>query len=46
LDERNHNVCSERALAYVMDDLSGVDIDREVDFQFAEFLITKGVFVP
>ena len=26
-----------------MDDLSGVDIDREIDFKFVEFLIKEGL---
>lgn len=35
---------SERTVPYVMDDISGFDIDREIDFKFAEFLIQEGLF--
>ena len=28
---------------YVMDDFAGIDIDREIDFQFIEFLLKKGL---
>jgi CMP-N-acetylneuraminic acid synthetase len=28
---------------YVMNDNAGIDIDREVDFLFVEFLVNKGI---
>jgi len=38
------SIHSGKAIVYVMDDISAFDIDREVDFQFIEFLLEKGVF--
>ncbi|MHA2118076.1 MAG: acylneuraminate cytidylyltransferase family protein [Candidatus Thorarchaeota archaeon] len=35
---------SDRARVYVMDEISSVDIDTELDFSFAEFLLTSGFF--
>ncbi len=46
MDETNWHVCSERSLPYVMDDMAGVDIDREIDFLYVEVLIERGVFTP
>jgi CMP-N,N'-diacetyllegionaminic acid synthase len=46
LDDRDRHICSERAVVYVMDDLSAVDIDSELDFKFIEFLMKEGVFIP
>lgn len=37
-------VLTERSAVHVMDELSGVDIDREVDFKFVEFLIKEGLW--
>jgi CMP-N,N'-diacetyllegionaminic acid synthase len=34
----------EREKVYVMDEISSVDIDREIDFKFVEFLIESGLF--
>ncbi|MHA1862333.1 MAG: acylneuraminate cytidylyltransferase family protein, partial [Candidatus Thorarchaeota archaeon] len=34
----------ERERVYIMDELSSIDIDREVDFQFIEFLLERGLF--
>lgn len=34
-------VFTERSAVHVMDELSGVDIDREVDFRFVEFIIKE-----
>lgn len=42
LDDRNTFVVSDRSSYYVMPDISGYDIDREIDFEFIEFLIAKG----
>lgn len=33
-----------KEIVYVMDDISGFDIDREIDFQFIEFLLEEKVF--
>jgi CMP-N,N'-diacetyllegionaminic acid synthase len=44
LDPNNWHVCSDRSLAYVMDELSFIDIDREIDFLCVEFLMEQGVF--
>lgn len=38
------SIHSGKAVVYVMDDISAFDIDREIDFQFIEFLLKKGVF--
>jgi CMP-N,N'-diacetyllegionaminic acid synthase len=34
----------EREKVYVMDEISSVDIDREIDFKFIEFLIESDYF--
>jgi CMP-N-acetylneuraminic acid synthetase len=34
---------SDRTQVYVMDDVAGVDIDREVDFKYVEFLAKEGL---
>lgn len=39
-----NSIHSGKAIVYVMDDISGFDIDRDIDFQFIEFLLEKGVF--
>ncbi len=41
-DERHTTAISGRTLAWVMDEHSAFDIDTEEDFQFIEFLTTKG----
>ena len=39
-DKKNETVTStDKAAIYVMDDISAVDIDSELDFRFIEFLI-------
>jgi N-acylneuraminate cytidylyltransferase/CMP-N,N'-diacetyllegionaminic acid synthase len=38
------SVHSGRALVHVMDDISAHDIDRNIDFEFIEYLLDKGVF--
>jgi CMP-N-acetylneuraminic acid synthetase len=43
LDESTRSAISDRSFAFVMDELSAVDIDSELDFQFIEFLVSKGV---
>ena len=37
-------VLTDRSVVHVMDELSGVDIDREVDFKFVEFVIKEGLW--
>ncbi|MFX1318094.1 MAG: cytidylyltransferase domain-containing protein [Promethearchaeota archaeon] len=34
----------EREKVYIMDQIASVDVDREIDFQFIEFLIERGYF--
>jgi N-acylneuraminate cytidylyltransferase/CMP-N,N'-diacetyllegionaminic acid synthase len=43
LDPANSSLFAGRALIYEMDDLSAVDIDREIDFKFVEFLFREGL---
>jgi CMP-N,N'-diacetyllegionaminic acid synthase len=43
IDESTQSAISDRSFAYVMDEISGFDIDSELDFQFIEFLVSKGV---
>lgn len=38
------SIHSGKSIGYVMDDISAFDIDREIDFQFIEFLLKTGVF--
>ena len=38
------SIHSGKAVVYVMDDISAFDIDREIDFQFIEFLLEREVF--
>jgi N-acylneuraminate cytidylyltransferase/CMP-N,N'-diacetyllegionaminic acid synthase len=35
---------SEQSVIYEMDETAGVDVDREVDFKFLEFLLAEGVW--
>lgn len=44
LNSKNNAVVSKISLAYIMDEISGVDIDSELDFKFIEFLMKKGVW--
>lgn len=37
-------VFTDRSAMHVMDELSGVDIDREMDFKFVEFIIKEGLW--
>lgn len=41
LNEANQSAISQKSRLYVMDPLSAFDIDREIDFQFIEFLINQ-----
>lgn len=43
LDKNSESAISEQCLVWVMDELSAFDIDRECDFQFIEFLVSKGL---
>lgn len=45
-DETKNIVTSpKRTVAYVMDDISSVDIDNELDFRYIEYLIKEGVVI-
>lgn len=44
LNKRHQSPISNRSMAYVMDEVSSYDIDKELDFKFAEFLIRGGVW--
>lgn len=44
MDRRHITPFSNRTAVYVMDGLSGYDIDSEMDFRFIDFLIEKGVW--
>jgi len=43
IDDAHSTPISDRSLAFVMDELSAFDIDSELDFQFIEFLVSRGV---
>lgn len=43
LDRSTRSAISDRSFVFVMDGLSAFDIDSELDFQFIEFLVSKGV---
>lgn len=43
LDSNMQSVLSDRTLVYIMDEWSAFDIDSESDFQFVEFLVSKGI---
>jgi len=43
VDESTKQVISDKTLVYLMDEFSAFDIDSEVDFQFVEFLVNKGL---
>lgn len=43
LNNETKSAISENSIAYVMDDISAVDIDNEIDFLFVEYLVTKGI---
>lgn len=43
-DPSSCSVITDRSLVYVMDSISAFDVDREIDFQFLEFILTKGFF--
>lgn len=43
LDENNNKPVSDDSVAYVMNEISAVDIDNETDFKFIEFLVKENV---
>ncbi len=45
LDENNISAQSDNSIVYIMNELASMDIDREIDFMFLEFLINKGLVV-
>lgn len=44
LEGQGLTVLTERSAVHVMDELSGTDIDREVDFKFVEFILKEGLW--
>lgn len=42
MDETVTSPISDSSMVHVMDDLAGQDIDREIDFEFIEFLCQRG----
>ena len=43
LDATNETPFSKKVFAYLMPDISAVDIDTEIDLQFTDFLIKQGI---
>ena len=43
LNDKNDTCLTANSRIYIMDDIAGIDIDREVDFKFIEFLIKEGL---
>lgn len=44
LKSKNPRPINSQCEIYVMDEISGVDVDREIDFKYIEFLVKEGVF--
>lgn len=44
IDRRNKSVISDNSAIYVMNEISGVDIDNEITFKFIEFLIKERIW--
>lgn len=44
LEGNGQSVMTNRSAVHVMDELSGTDIDREVDFKFVEFILKEGLW--
>lgn len=42
-DEKNVSPFSDNSMIYEMDELSAFDIDREIDFQIVELILSKGL---
>ena len=45
-DPNIRSVLSDRSLVWQMDGASAIDIDTEIDFQFVEYLLLKGLVKP
>jgi len=45
LDESNLSAQSDNSIPYVMDEIASIDVDREIDLKFIEFLIKEGLAV-
>lgn len=43
LDENNNKPVSDDSIVYIMDEISAIDIDREIDFKFIEFLAKENI---
>jgi len=43
LDESNLSAQSDNSIPYVMDEIASIDVDREIDLKFIEFLIKEGL---
>lgn len=43
IDENNNSEQTDNSVAYVMDEISRIDIDSEIDFKYIEFLIKESV---
>jgi CMP-N,N'-diacetyllegionaminic acid synthase len=43
LDPQSISAVSDQTLPYVMDEITGVDVDREIDFKLLEFLSKEGL---
>lgn len=43
MDENNITPISDNSIVYVMDELSRIDIDSELDFKFIEYLVKKSI---
>ncbi|OGQ23301.1 MAG: hypothetical protein A3I05_05010 [Deltaproteobacteria bacterium RIFCSPLOWO2_02_FULL_44_10] len=44
IDPQSMSPISDRSVIYEMEEISSFDIDREIDFHYAEFLVTGGYF--
>ena len=42
LNENNTTCISDNSAIYIMDEIAGIDIDREIDCEFIDFLIREG----
>ena len=43
INEEGSNVITDNSIVYVMDDISRIDIDSEVDFKYIEFLVKENI---
>lgn len=43
MDSATRSAISDRSLVWEMGEMSSVDVDTEMDFQFIEFLVSKGL---